>query len=154
MGEAEELVARAGEATAGLKRARLAADAGAREAIFAVQKKLVEALAGETMRGLPDLGGRIFGLRLDAEGSAYARLQSGRPTPILEAKGHLVLASVHGKEGFVQAVPTPMVTASLLEPYLRAVTRAIGLHLEGAGSRRRAFERMSDLAGRITSALV
>ncbi len=105
------------------------------------------------MRGLPDLGDRVFALRVGAEGSLTAKLPERRPVLVLEAKGRLVLASKHGSAAFLQAPPKALVVASTLEAYLRAVREALRLHCKAAETRRVAFLHLASLAERLSEAV-
>jgi hypothetical protein len=151
---AEAIRASVKEVTRSLKESRHEADELAREAIARVENALVNGLAGETMRGLPDLGDRVFGLRVDVDGSVFAALAPGRPSLVLGAKGQLILATRVGQIGtsvFVQKPPRSLIVASVFEPYMRAVVRAIEIHVAKAGVRCAEFSRISGLAKRITA---
>jgi hypothetical protein len=139
--------------TAALKDARGAADEKAREAILKIERRIEEALAGETLRGLPDLGDRVYGLRVGVEGSMNARLPQARAVLVVDARGRLVLASRHGGAAFVQHPPRSMVVASILDSYIRTVGEALRLHMASALVRRDCFVRIEALASRICSAI-
>ncbi len=149
-----ELVALSEASTRHLQESRAEADGKAREAIGAIERKLVEALNGETLKGLPDLGDRVFGLRVDVEGSAFAKIPRDRSVLILDVHGHLGIARWCRNTIFVQ-VPPPaaLVVASLLSPYLRVVSRAIGVHLVAAEKRTASFEKVTELASRLCASL-
>jgi hypothetical protein len=130
------------------------ADEKARDAIEMVEVAIREALGGETLRGLPDLGDRVFGLRVGVDGSAHARIPPKRPVLVLEAKGLLVLATISEKgTAFYQKAPRSMLKASLLVPYMRAVGTALRIHLEAAEKRAAEFARVVDLSGRVAAVL-
>lgn len=138
------------EATAAMIGNRSDADAKVQEAIAAFETLVVEVLRGETLRALPDLGGRVFGLRVGVEGSAFAKLPTGRACIVLEAKGQLVLATAFSAtSGHVQKLPKHFVRASLLVPYLRAANLALEIHVGAAKERGAEFRRVADLAERV-----
>lgn len=132
-----------------LVRNRELADDAARDAIREIENALVVALQGETMRGLPDLGGKVFGVRVDPQASAFAPLPQRRTVLVLEAKGQLCAVSRHGSEAFVARAPRSMVVASVLVPFIRAVGHAISLHLSAIGRRNAEFTKIADIARRI-----
>lgn len=136
-----------------MKNARSRADEEARKAIARVEQALCAALSGETLRGLPDLGDRVFGLRIAVEGSAFARLPRNRRVLILDAKGQLRAATLF-PEGVHAEAPEPSeVVASVLEPYLKTVQRGIELHLQSATKRTEVFERIASLASKLATVL-
>lgn len=139
--------------TSGMKAARARADARAREAIARVEASLREALDGETLRGLPEIGGRVFGLRVGAEGSAFARLPRNRRVLILDSKGQLRAATMFQEGVHVEAPDEREVVASVLDPYLRAVQRGIELHLRSATERTEVFERIAVVSSKLAEAL-
>ncbi len=152
--ELGEVLSLVEEATSAMVEARLEADERARQAIEAVETKVVDALAGEALRGLPDLGDRVFGLRVGVDGSAHAKLPRGRPCMVFDAKGMLVVATLFdGGTAFVQRAPKGTIRASLLVPYLHSVHTALGIHVRSATSRTQEFHRISDLSKRIASSM-
>lgn len=130
---------------------RSEADEKAGEAIDLVEKSLVAALGGEVLRGMSDLGDRVFGMRVSIDGSLSAKLPAnGSAHLVLNHHGMLVLASMHGAgTSFVQRPPRAMLRASILVPYMRAVREACALHVRAADRRAAEFGKISDLAGRI-----
>ena len=139
--------------TSGMKTARELADSEARAAIARVEKALVEALDGEAMRGLPELGGRVFGLRVEVEASTFARLPRNRRVLILDRFGCLRAATLFPEGAHVEGPEEGEVVASTLDPYLRTVQRGIALHLESATKRTEAFTKIAALAAKIANAL-
>lgn len=141
-------------ATEAMVARRQEADARAHEAIQAIERSIVLVLGGETMRGLPDLGSRIFGLRIGVEGSAFAKLPVGKPTLIIDAHGMLVVATVFANGNtFTQKAPHTMVRASILVPYVRAVQMALDAHCQSAEQRGREFRRIVELSERISKSV-
>ena len=137
-----------------MKTARARADEDARAAIARVEKSLVEALGGETLRGLPELGDRVFGLRVEAEASAFARLPRNRRVLILDAKGRLRAATLFPEGAHVEEPETHReVVASVLDPYLRTVQRGIELHLSSATKRTEVFDKIAALAAKLATVL-
>ena len=118
-----------------------------------MQEAISKALDGETMRGMPDLGDRTFGLRVGVEGSAFSRLPKNRRVLILDAKGRLLAAILFPEGVFTEDPEEGEVVASVLEAYLNAVQRGIELHLRSATSRTETFERVSALAAKVADAL-
>jgi hypothetical protein len=140
------------EATVAMVERRDEADAKAKEAISAIESALISVLNGEAMRGLTDLGGKIYGLRIGVDGSAFARLPVGKPTLILDAHGMLVVATlVSNGSSFVQRAPIGggLIRASLLVPYVRAVQTAIDTHTRSARQRTREFEKILKFSRKI-----
>lgn len=146
-------IERVKESTCGLKHARGRADAEARAAIARLEKSLAEALDGESLRGLPELGGRVFGMRVGVEGSAYARLPRNRRVLIVDVKGRLRAATLFPEGVYVEAPAEGEVVASVLDPYVKAVQRGIELHLQSATKRTEVFERIAALASKLATAL-
>lgn len=139
--------------TVGMKTARVRADDEARKAIARVERALAEALEGEALRGMPEIGGRVFGLRVDAEGSSFARLPRNRRVLIVDAKGRLRAATL-GEHGVSLEEPSEEdVVASVLEPYLRTVQRGMTLHMESATKRTEVFAKIAALAAKLAAAL-
>lgn len=142
-------------ATTAMKSDRALADEKAREAISAAEASLVAALDGEALRGLPDLGDRVFGYRVGVDVSRSARLAPGRPGLVLEKKGRLVLATLFASgAAFVQAPPKSMLVASILDPYVAALEAALSVHARDAEKRGAQFGRIEVLAGRLCAALM
>lgn len=141
------------EATSAMVDARGDADEKARVAIEAVERELLKALDGESLRGLADLGDGVHGLRVGVEGSANAKLpKTGRAVPVLEAKGLLVVATMFDTgRAFIQRAPRGVIRASLLLPYMRVVELALGLHVRSADMRSAEFRRVSALADRVVA---
>lgn len=139
--------------TANMKRARAWADDEARAAIMRVERSLREALDGETLRGLPELGGRVFGLRVEVEGSSFARLPRNRRVLILDTKGQLRAAILFPEGVHLEAPDEKEVVASVLEAYLKTVQRGIELHLRSTTKRTEAFVRVAALAAKLATVL-
>ncbi len=141
-------------ATESMVARRKDADARAQDAIEAVERQLVSVLGGEVLRGLPDLGDGIYGLRIGVEGSAFAKLPVGRPVLVLEARGLLVMATLFASgAGFTQRAPRGTLRASALIPYVRAVSVAVDAHLQSADRRSAEFVRVSELSDKIARAM-
>lgn len=142
------------EATEAMVSKRAEADAKAADAIQVMERSLALVLRGEVLRGLPDLGGRTFGLRIGVEGSAFAKLVPGKPTLILDAHGMLVVATLlPNGTTFAQKAPHSFARASILVPYVRAVQQALEGHRRSAASRTGQFQRISALSTRIAEAV-
>ena len=133
---------------------RIEADEKALAAIELVEARLVEAIGQEHLRGLPDLGAKVYGLRVDVEGSSFARLPPKRTCLVLDSTGMLVAATLHGKDvAFVQRAPRGMIRASTFVPYMRAVEAALGLHKRHAERRGEEFRKIALLSSRIAEAM-
>lgn len=139
--------------TRGMKNARAQADEEAKATIARVEKSLHEALDGETLRGLPELGGRVFGLRIEVEGSSFARLPRNRRVLILDAKGQLRAAILFPEGAHIESPDDREVVASVLDAYLRTVQRGIALHLQSASRRTETFERVAALSRKLATVL-
>lgn len=132
---------------------RMEADAKAREAVDLVERKLVQALDGESLRGSPNLGDKVFGFRVGVEGSQFAKLPKAAKCLVLDQHGMLIFVTTHGGTAMVQRAPRGLVRASVLVPYVRAVKTAIDLHLRRVPQRSAEFERMTQLAAKIAAAM-
>lgn len=131
-------------------RRRVDADARARDAIDLIQRRLVEALGGEPLRGMPDLGDHIYGMRVGHDVATGARLPRDRAVLVLESRGLLVMAMLYGRAGFVQKAPRGVIRASDLDPYVRVVSLALAEHLRLVETRGEEFLRVSALSDKIT----
>ena len=153
MSQGEEGIDRVRSSTTGMKAARHVADEEARKAIARVEASLSEALEGETLRGLPELGGRVFGLRVGVEGSMFARLPRNRRVFIVDNRGRLMCATLFPEGVFVEKPDDREVVASTLVPYLSTVQRGMTLHMESATKRTEQFTRIASLANKISTVL-
>lgn len=153
MSQAATSIEHVKQSTRGMKAARVMADNAARLTIKRLEKELEEALDGETLRGLPDLGGRVFGLRVEVEGSTFARLPRNRRVLILDVRGQLRAATLFPEGVYVEPPDEEEVVASVLEPFLRAVQRGMTLHSQSANKRAEAFIKIAALADKLASAL-
>lgn len=131
------------------------ADRKARAAVELVERKLLLALDGESIRGMPDLGDRVYGIRVGVEGSQFAKL-SPRTVGclVLDQHGMLVIATMTGASAFVQRAPRGMIRASLFVPYMRAVRFALEAHLRQANRREAEFRRVRELAEKVAAAMM
>lgn len=142
------------DATSAMVTSREDADEKAREAVEAVEASLIFALGREALRGLPDLGDGIHGLRIGVEGSQFAKLPRGRSVLVLDSKGMLVWATMFASgTAFVQRAPRALIRASILVPYMGAVGRALDLHLRSAETRTEEFRHISALGEKIAAAM-
>jgi hypothetical protein len=130
------------------KESRSKADHESLRSIRAIEGELVAALAGETLSGMPDLGGRIFGMRVDEDGSAFARLPgTGRRCMILTAKGRLAIASIDGAgRSVTRPVEDHEVVASTFVPYIRVIELALLKHVAKARDRAEKFAQIARVA--------
>ena len=150
--EVIEALKLATKATREMVESRQDADDAARKAVDAVERALVHALNGEALRGLPDLGCGIYGLRVDPQASAFAPLPRSRPCLVLDAHGMLTVSTRIGTAAHAQRAPRGVVRASHLVPYLHAVCHALGNHEKSAQVRADAFRKVRDIAGRVVEA--
>lgn len=152
--ELTDLVVRATETSRDEGSRREDADQSARDAIAMVQGKILDALRGEPLRGLPNLGDSVYGLRIELEGSFAAKLPPGRHVLILDAHGQIGLALRYGMVVHVQTPPpAAFVRASVLTPYLEVVARALRGHLAAMERRGLDYEKVCQLAQRVTAVL-
>lgn len=137
-----------------VKAQRVKADEEARDAILKMEQELVSSLDGETLSGLPDLGDRVYGLRLVGEDQpACSRLPEGRTVLVLTAKGQLLAARIDGGSAFVQKAPFSMLNASQLAPFARAVERAVTLHVSRSAVRSDRFALIARVAADVRKSL-
>lgn len=142
-------------ATSEMKAARSHADESAAEAIEEIERRVAAALDREILMGLPDMGDRVYGVRVGADVSAFAKVPRGAPPCLaIDRHGMLVAVSITaGGTAFVQRAPRGMIKAGILEPYMSAMALAIDVHVRSAERRTEQFEIIRNIAERIRDVL-
>lgn len=125
------------------------------EAIRSIETRLVAALAGERLRGLPNLGTRsapFYAQRILDAHSTGARLPSdGREVLAIDSDGKLVAVHWRAGNGSVsaRAVLDDEIVLEDLEPYVRIVGDILERFAELSEKRIERIERAGVLARRI-----
>lgn len=125
------------------------------EAVRAVEKALVEALAGERLKGLPVLAGtednRFYAARI--RGTITKRLYE-RPAMVVCSDGRFAVASAAGESGWeTREVDDAELLAEDAESVPRAIVQVLGWHLERVARSAARYEELSRLAERLSQAL-
>lgn len=144
----------------------MSARSAAVEAIRSLEQRLVEALGGESLRGLPNLaprGPEFYAARVNAfsrHGSGGHLPKDGRSVLVLGRDGRLLVASWNVENfvrrgDFVEARPVrdDELIAEDAEAFSRLVTEVLEKHIALAERRTEALVRAEDLAQKIIGAI-
>lgn len=151
-------IADVAESTRTLSEVRVNARAKVVAAIRSIERKLVEALAGERLRGTPrfttrDAKSPFWGVRIGTRRRS-GQLDGVREVLVLTDRGRLVAAKQRADGGVDhRLVYDDELIAEDLEPVMRSVREALERHVVASGKRAGELDRVATLADKITTAL-
>lgn len=127
-------------------------------AIRALEKRLVQALEGDRLRGVPNLGRRngkpLRALRLGTKRTTEVRgLGHEHEVLALSNQGRLVMVRLVGQEPEQRAAFDDELVIEDLEGFCRVVREALERHLSLTGQRVDALHRMGRLATKLGEVL-
>ena len=138
---------------ASLSESRLDVRASAVSAIRAIEARLVEALAGERLRGLPNLGTRLdpfYAQRVLSKHSTGARLPpDGREVLAIHTDGRLIVVSWRVGRVVNRPLVDDEIVLEDLEPYVRIVGDILERFVALSERRTARIDRAGDLARRL-----
>jgi hypothetical protein len=138
------------------------ANAAAVAAAQALEEKLVEALCGEALKGLPNLlpdGKPLHALRVNNSGTRHGAAEylprDGREVLVLARDGRLYMVAWQGPgEGaLMRRAAVEDFKADLLEPLVRAVQEALEAHIARTEKREKTYEEAAAFAEKLAGAV-
>jgi hypothetical protein len=126
--------------------------ASAVETIRLLEAAIVEALAGERLRNLPNLGKSeaFFGVRV--RGTSFAPLPPGRPCLIVDDSGMLMMATRGSPCNSVAATDEDL-KAEDVEPYANLMEAVLTMHLVGTKRSTERYRRCGKVAETLRQSL-
>lgn len=120
-------------------------------AIRRLESSTVKALAGTTLRGLPELAPNIHALRVRSSArNRGLQLQPFEPALVISPSGHLKMAGIHG----MYLAEDATLRSEDLEPFCDALREALAMHLIRTEKASVRYQAIDDLAKKLCDAFV
>lgn len=158
----DEAIHRTAVVSTVLSEKRLKARVVSIRAIRELEERLVEAIAGEKIRGMPNLmptGEPLYAMRINSWsrkwGASEPLPRDGREVLVLTNVGQLRVARRDGQEPWsdLREVVDEELVIEDLELFTRAVQAALEKHMALVDKRVRSIARVEDLAKRVSDAV-